>query len=386
MDETNKNLISCIRAALGGECVDFDVRECIPLAYRHGVLNLLYYAIAQSEANQTPNEVKEELKRQTIGSVFRETLQQQKIEEIYKCFEASKIRCVALKGIVIKSLYPKREMRYMSDLDVLIDETKAELARDHMLELGCSVLKYGRGDTDAYFTPQGLNFEIKKTLADESFNEPTKRFLENILSCAEPMDGFDYICELPNEEHYAYILCHIVKHLLNGGVGIRPIMDVWICKNHMQLDQERLTRLLEELKLTEFAETVEHLASVWFGDAEPTPIDDELGGYILCSGSFGTEEHRVADRMLSGKSGKSKFSYMWKRFFLPYSTMRRYYPVLNRWAILLPAFWIWRAIYAVLFRRGKLRKELGAVGDANRQLLQGRLDFYRRCGINTKEM
>ena len=386
MEETNKILISCIRAALRGESVDCDVEKCISLAYRHGVLNLLYYAIAKSDSNQATSEnVKESLKRQTIGAVVREAIQQQKLEEIYRRFEASKIRCVALKGSVIKSLYPKREMRYMSDLDILIDATKADIAHGHMLEMGCTAVNYNCGDTDAYRCAQGLNFEIKRTLAPEHFNERTKLFLENILSYAQPMEGYRYVCALPNEEHYAYILCHIVKHMLNGGVGVRPIMDVWICKKQMQFDSEKLAQLLEKLKLRELANRVEHLADVWFGDAAATPMDDELGEYILSSGSFGTEEHRVADRMIKGEHGKSKFTYMWSRFFLPYSTMRNYYPVLRKWAILLPLFWIWRAIYALLFRRSKLKEEVGAVSDTNKELLQNRLDFYRRCGINTEE-
>ena len=384
MEDTNKALISCIRAALSGEHVACDMEKCMPLAFRHGVTNLLYYAIAK-EPSESVAPYKTNLKQQAYAAVLREVAQQAALEELYRRFEASKIRCVALKGIVLKHLYPKREMRYMSDIDILIDPANAAAAYEHLKQMGWTEVNYETGDTDSYRSPGGLNLEIKKDLKPEAYNPKTEAFLGQILALSKPMEGFEYVCSLPNEEHYAYLLCHIVKHMLNGGVGIRPIMDIWICKNHMPLDQAKLTSLLEKLQLTTLAQTIEHLASVWFDDAEMTPIDDELGDYIVNSGAFGTEEHRVADRMLVGEESRNKFVYMWSRFFLPYRTMRNRYPTLRKLPILLPFFWIWRMIYALLFRGGKLKEEVGAVGEANQQLLQDRLDFYNRCGINIEK-
>ena len=65
--------------------------------------------------------------------------------------------------------------------------------------------------------------------------------------------------------------------------------------------------------------------------------------------------------------------------------MRNRYPLLRKLPILLPFFWIWRSIYALIFRGGKLKEEVGAVSETNQQLLQKRLDFYHRCGINITE-
>ena len=124
---------------------------------------------------------------------------------------------------------------------------------------------------------------------------------------------------------------------------------------------------------------------MWFGAEEAALLDTELGDYILSSGSFGSEEHKVADRMLQNKNQKSRFGYIFARFFLPYSTMCRHFPVLRKCPILLPVFWFWRAIRAIFYRRGKLSEELGAVGEANTEKLAQRLDFYTRCGIDISE-
>lgn len=386
MNQINNDLILCLRAALLSERVCCDVENCIPLAQRHGVTHLLYYAVNLLPPEQRPgDELCGLLKRKTYGAVLREAAQQQKLDELYRRMEASQIRCVALKGIVLKAAYPKPELRYMADIDILIDPNDAEKLRRHFEEMGCRVLNFDQGETDLYVSPEGLTFEIKRTLRSESFNPATEVFLDKLLSIAKPLPDYRYVSSLPNEEHYAYVLCHMVKHLLNGGVGVRPVMDVWICKNNLQMDEIRLKRLLAELKLTDFAEKIEHLASVWFSDAEKTPLDEELGEYILNSGAFGSEEHRVADRMIHRKNGTNRVTYVLTRLFPPYRTMRYYYPILRSWAVLLPIFWIWRMIYAVIFRRGKLAEEVGAIGEANSQMLEQRIAFYGRCGINISE-
>ena len=386
MEQMNKDLIACLRSALFDECFNCDIVTCIPLASQHGLSHLLYYALAKLPQENRPDELLcAGLKRKAYASLIREAAQQRTVEALFDRFEEAAIRCVPLKGIVVKKFYPKPELRYMSDIDLLVDAERTADVRRIFEEMGAHVLNYEQGDTDLYITTEGLVFEIKRTLRGEGFNQATVRFLNDLLSLASPMKDRKYVSDLPNEEQYAYILCHMVKHLLDGGVGVRPVMDLWFCKKNMQLNEEKLAALLAELKLTEFAQKAEHLASVWFGSEKETPMDAELGEYILSSGSFGSEEHRVADRMLQNKGQKSRFTYALARFFLPYKTMRRYFPVLGKWPILLPAFWVWRLIRAIFFRRAKLTEEISAVGDASSRTLSQRLEFYSRCGIDISE-
>ena len=386
MKQENKDLISCLRAAFLGEKVDCKVADCVSLAQQHGVLHLLYYAVAQSKPENKPDEeLCAALKRKAYGALIREATQQRMLEELYSRFEASQIRCTALKGIVLKNLYPKPEFRFMSDIDILIDPRDAEAVRQHFEEMGCYVLTFDQSDTDLYLSPEGLNFEVKRTLRFESFNKTSELFLDKLLSFAVPIPGYSYVSALPNEEHYAYIICHMVKHMLDGGVGVRPVMDLWVCKNHMKLDENKKNELLRELKLTKFAEEAEHLADVWFGNEEERPFDAELGEYILSSGSFGSAENRVVDRIIHSKKGKGRIAYVLGRLFLPYRSMCYYFPVLQKWPVLLPVFWFWRMIRAAFCRRGKLSEELSAVSEANGERLSQRLSFYQRCGIDFTE-
>jgi len=382
VNQMNSDLIVCVRAALSNEVACSEVENCISLAYRHGVMNLLYYAVRKMPKDQQPDErTMRMLKQNTYACIVREARQSQILHELFKLFEQRRIRCVPLKGAVLKELYPKPEMRNMSDIDLLIDGKQAKDVRGCFEELGCTMTKYDMGDTDQYLTPEGLNFEVKKTLVAESFNEATKQFTGKLLSFAVPIDGHQYICRLPNEEHYAYLLCHIVKHLINGGVGIRPIMDLWICNERMHLDREKLNSLLSKLDLNDFAQKVEHLANVWFGHEIATQLDHELGDYLLESGAFGTHEQRVVDRMLKEKKG-NRFIYTLKRLFPPYKRMRRYFPSLKYCPILLPFYWIWRWIRAILFRRKAIAAEMETIERTDFEKLHARAEFYHRCGLN----
>ena len=382
MHQVDMNIVACVRAALTGEETDFDITKCFSSAYRHGVLNLLYYGFLRSKSkDQLDDQLIKKLKQASVSGILREIAQTKIVDELMRRFEASKIRCVTLKGAAIKNLYPKPELRGMSDIDILIDASMAPVVRNHLQELGCEVLNFDQGTTDLYCTKEGIVLEIKRTLTDEAINENARRFLEELIYRAEPIEDHQYVCRLPNEDHYAYILHHIVKHFINGGVGIRPIMDVWICRNKMQLDETRLAVLLEELELTKFAETVEHLAFSWFGDTKANALDSEIGAYVVSSGSFGTEERRVLGRMQSKTDGKRVF-YIFRRLFPTYQSMCASFPVLKKMKILLPFFWIWRMIYAGIFRRGKLRAEIETVSKANEEALQQRIDFFRRCGLN----
>ena len=191
MNQINTALISCIRAALTEESADCDVASCIGAAYTHGVTNLLYYAAAKMPKEKRPEAgLMSMLKQNTYTAIVRETMQCQLLKEIYRRFEDSKIRCVALKGVVLKELYPKPELRYMSDIDLLIDSTRASDVRKYFEELGCQVLNFDSGDTDHYLTADGLTIEVKKFLYEESFNPQTWDFLSKILSLAEPMEGY----------------------------------------------------------------------------------------------------------------------------------------------------------------------------------------------------
>lgn len=378
-------LIFVLSSALGkswNSSAQIDFSACLSLAMAHGVAPMLYYALPALPEGLLPDEnFRSVLKKIAYSAATRNAIQDREMAEILDLFRANKLKLLPLKGYVIKKLYPKPDMRQMSDTDLLIDGSQAGQVKACLEGLGFTNNRFDQGDTDIYTSPSGLRYEVHRSLEGEGFNEPSREFLIELLRFAVPSQKDEPILSLPAEEHYVYVLCHFVKHLLSGGIGVRQVMDIFLCRKKWVMDGEKLSGLLKRLELTDFAATVERLANSWFDEAEGNSVTEELGRYILGSGVFGKEQQRITDRMLKEEKSKGKIVYLFSRLFPGYKSMCFYYPVLKKFPFLLPVFWIWRMIYALLFRRKKLLREVGTVNETDSSALRERAAFYRRCGL-----
>ena len=384
-----EQLITLLAVALGSPRQDIgrrNVFESLPLAQAHGVANMLYYALPYlPEKEQPQGQERKLLKELAYTAATREAVQQRELEVLLECFEKEEIRVLPLKGCVIKQLYPKPDMRYMSDTDLLFNAAQAARVKSVMESLGYSTYKFEQSQTDFYTSPTRMNCELHRSLRDEGFNESSRRFLDELLSYAKPQRGKRYVFELPAEEHYAYLLCHFVKHLLSGGIGVRQVMDIFLCKRRWSFDERKLQALLKELELSEFAATLERLAERWFGSGTGDAVTEELGTYILDSGIFGTDERRVADRMLKEQKQSNRAVYVLRRVFLPYQTMAGYFPSLKKAPFLLPFYWVFRLFRGIFCRKDKLSNEVNTLLGTTEASLNELAAFYRRCGLKVYE-
>lgn len=381
MTTQERNFISLLGCGIGAkesfDLEDPDYSEILRLADNHGVTGLLYPPLKKVLPLNTP--VLSELKKHSFSSATRDSLRGKELGQIFAACTQAQIPILPLKGCVIKDLYPHPELRLMSDADLLIREEDSIKMRELMEGLGHHFHKVDAGDTDVYISPLALNYEIHKTLEAEGFSAETKAFTGNLLNVCKPIEDGSYPMVLPEEEHYAYILCHFIKHFIYGGVGVRQLCDLYICHRKWDMNPTRLDKLLGELKLKAFHNTLKALWEHWFSDGECTPLLDDLGTYILHSGVFGNEEQRATDRLLSVSQENN---YLLRRLFPPYQVMKGYFPILQKIPVLLPFAWLWRAIRAVLFRRSKLNTELNALYHTNEEALDSRRQFYHRCGLS----
>lgn len=386
MDDIYVQFLDLIKGTLNQRPSDLSIEDpgkLIRLFEAHGLPHFLFYhAQRSSEALMPDQRYRQHLKRMAFVSATKDATQDREMNEIASAFSKDRLWVLPLKGYEIKHLYPGSEMRHMSDTDILIDVIQAEQVKACLDSIGFKNERFNQGSTDIYISPAGMLYEVHRSLEEEGFNRQSCKFLSKLLSFAVPSEDNEFFLHLPYEDHYAYILCHFVKHLLSGGIGVRQVMDIYLCRKKWEFDEEKLAKLLAELELTEFAATIEKLANHWFGSGEGDAVTEELGEYILGSGVFGKEEQKVADRMLKEEKKQSKFSYVLSRLFPSYKTMCFYYPVLKKWAVLLPVFWVWRMIYALIFRRDKLKREVSTVSETDRDAVAQRALFYRRCGLN----
>lgn len=380
-----EQLISLLALALGrpsGPEGNLNFSELLQLAQKHSVANMLYYALPHLPAAQQPTPAERKLcKELAYAAATREAVQQRETDALIAHFAQERIAVLPLKGYVIKRLYPKPEMRSMSDTDLLFDPSQAARIKAVMDELGYTTRQYDEGDTDVYLSPAGMSYEFHRSLTDEGYSEGSRQFLGGLLSCARPVEENSALLALPHEEHYAYLLCHFVKHLTGRGIGVRQVMDIYLCRRRWTFDEKRLHALLERIGLAAFAETVEQLAVCWFGGGTGDAVTDELGAYILGSGTFGTLDQRTVNRMAQERQRANRVSFALRRIFPPYSFMAKSMPSLKKVPFLLLFYWIARILRSIFCRRQRLSGEMNTVLRTSDETVNERAAFFRRCGL-----
>ncbi len=375
------NLIALLRASLQGTFPPVLQAPCFEelllLARQQAVTALLYPAV---KGQTLSPDLLRLFKEEAYSAATRETLQNRELAQFFALCEEGDIPVLPLKGFVIKALYPQPALREMSDVDLLIPPKKRRSVEKLMEQMGNRSEPTDCHDTDVYQSPLGLRYEIHFSLREDGFNPATTAFCTSLWKQATPQEGKRFLYELSQEAHYAYILCHFVKHLLYGGVGIRQLTDLYLWHKHYQM--EGLRTLLQELRLDKLHETVQTLALHYFEGQPSTAAATELGDYLFSSGVFGNEAQRQTDRMLRNGQGAS---YYLHRCFPPYGTMKKYFPSLRYVPVLLPFFWLWRILRALFFRRKKMKTEIQLLETQDNENLKARVAFYRRCGLSVYE-
>ena len=73
----------------------------------------------------------------------------------------------------------------------------------------------------------------------------------------------------------------MLSHIINGGCGIRPFIDLWILRNKRYYDEKKLKPLLEKCGLVRYYEKICELSEVWMEGKPHNEITESLQKYIL---------------------------------------------------------------------------------------------------------
>lgn len=335
-------LIRLLGALLRGETAPELPEECsyeqvFALAKRHSVAGMAYYA-AETLNSPPAGELAAAWRQLRDKALVKDITQLTELEALSAAFTAGGVRFLPLKGCIIKGLYPQTDMRTMSDIDVLIDPENAARARDIMLSLGYSCEHFDYEHHDVYFKPPVMNVEVHRELMGADGREFEVVFSDPWGMCGKP-DGLRY--EFCADAFFAYILAHAIKHMDEGGTGIRTVMDVWVCLNsEMPIDREKVLTMLEPSGKSGRARLLIGLSEVWFGERSHTEQTLALEQYILGSGTYGNVTNMISNDMQ--RTGKK--TYVLRLIFPTFEHMKRQYPVLKKAPVLLPFCWVVRLV------------------------------------------
>ena len=136
------------------------------------------------------------------------------------------VKAVMLKGMALKALYPQPDLRTMSDLDLLVAPAQQEAAHAAMEAAGYTVVEREPG-VDVMRAPEGLRVELHSQLFDKTEEGFLSKLDEAVLFPIESAVREEVYCgeAFPPQEHLAFLLLHMAKHLITTGFGLRQLAD-----------------------------------------------------------------------------------------------------------------------------------------------------------------
>lgn len=152
----------------------------------------------------------------------------EQLHEVLRALEAAGIKAVVFKGVALKILYPQPDLRTMSDADVLVAKEDIDRARAIVEERGYTLLA-GEPGVFVYGGEEGLHLELHMFLFDKTTYGFLSRLEEETMfpismARREPVYGGEGWV-FPPKEHAMYMLCHMAKHMISSGFGLRQAAD-----------------------------------------------------------------------------------------------------------------------------------------------------------------
>lgn len=289
--------------------------------------------------------------------------------------EKAQIWYMPLKGAVIKDIYPRFAMREMSDYDILFDADRAQDVKRIMEALGFETESFDVQNHDTYHKAPVTNFEMHRCLFRDEHGALLSEHYTDVKSrlIKDTDNGYGY--HFTSEDFYIYMVAHEYKHYQGGGTGLRSLLDTYVYLNKNDLDMDYVAAETAKLGIEEFERTNRGLALVLFDkDAQPALISGDFAltseqqsvlDYIADSGTYGTTEHKVENKMRS--LGGGKFKYIMRRLFGPpkgaqdRAEFERWYPMFFKYPVLRPFLPIYRVFRAMIVHPGRISAEIRAL-------------------------
>lgn len=283
------------------------------------------------------------------------------LELIGREFEKAGVSYLPFKGEVVRRYYPEPKLRTMGDIDLLIRSEDQKKTDEIMLANGYDKFIDNHA-VWTYFKPN-ITFEIHNDMFYEYLCKPVdyRKYFDHIWDTAVPVNGSGWYEPEPNR-HFLYLICHMAKHIINHGIGLRAYLDiVFMAQREEKLDWDWIAAELDRLQLLEFTKTCFAFCERWFDVTMPLASGDlassffeEVTSKTFRDGTFGLSNeqneaaHSAKEIQRSGKPyWVTALALTWKKLFPPYKDMQLipWYSFVDGRPWLMPAAWVYRWFY-----------------------------------------
>ena len=365
------DLIELVCCGLHGKTVsaqrlaDMDMKCLFALAQAQSLAALAAFAL-KGQLNQQDLRPWREAEEKSLRKNLLLDLERRRI-----CgwMEQNGIWHMSLKGSVLKDLYPRMEMRQMSDQDILYDGAFRKELRRYMLEQGYEPDSFRDTHHDVYYKPPLYNIELHHKLFERCCDLRLVDYYRDVKQRLIPDSPDSLSFHFTDEDFYIYMTAHAYKHYRDKGVGLRACVDAWVYgqAKGSAMDWGYVQGECARLGIADYERNCRTLAGKLFS-GEPverlSPQELELLRFSFESGTHGTEDGSIrhALKQLQGSdgpvTGRTKGHYLLKRLFPDVQWMKQKSKMVRRYPWTLPLAWGIRLCRGVFVKGGHTAAEL----------------------------
>ena len=369
---------------------DMDIEGVRTCAITQGVWPMVYKTLEKSV------DVKR-FKLEYISLIAKSIAKKEFTLSVLEKLENEGVKYCLLKGASVAYLYAIPECRISGDTDIYVNPREEKKVKKILEENGYFVEKRPSNEHHMKaFHPVGGLLEVhismySKTTRDIVFDGKIK-YSDNYEKIY--IGGKAYYTMRPFD-NLVYLTAHYIKHLVNGGCGVRQMMDIllFMDKNKNRIDFEKFDALMEKLNYKKLMDVVKSIGAKYFGFDYPT-CSPELMEKLLTDmekgGTFGymeKEREKFYTVYCAERNKSSKFSHkiymalfseqnIFEKIFLGKIKMQKAGYKYAKNNFVLPFAWIHRWV-KLIFRKRKTEGALRQSAD----IAYNRIEMMKDLGM-----
>lgn len=383
MNHNQKALISLLNSSLKKQKIkqtDFknsDWNYILSEAKEHQIHSILYSSIKQLSPEVISSELIKSWKASAINTALYFSKQIQQLDLVFQAFNDFNIPIIALKGLILRNLYPIPDFRIMGDADILVHKEDLDKIRTLLTNMGYIEAE---DETPAHITFVHRNncaIEVHWTLADNRYINDISQFEIGIWhrAATKKIRRSTVLCLCP-EDFLMHLCIHMAVHMRGGGFGLRQLCDlVLLVENEIDnVDWKSFSLGIRNNGIEKFTATIFRVCNTLFNLTIPNELKavyvenrfiNALIDDIFEGGVFGMRSlDRVfgnnivnADIIFNGEDSK-KVRSVFSIIFPPSALLSNNYSYAKKNKFLLPMAWIHHFISGIFNRQYSLADKL----------------------------
>ncbi|MFL0198749.1 nucleotidyltransferase family protein [Clostridium sp. WILCCON 0269] len=404
MNNNQRILVYLLSAAIRGkkfnnnEIDNVNWIRVFEMAKEQDIYTLLYPIIKDMDDKSRPqNDIMLEWKKSTILATLIQVQNIKKIGSLLRAFNEAEIQVMGLKGLVLRKLYPVKELRLMGDIDILIHRDDLDEAEKILLNLG--YFEDHRDLKHIFFLHKHfLPIELHWLLFDMQINK-NSNYVEKVIwenTEISNISGANLL--IPSVENQILHLCvHMAWHFKYAGFGFRQLCDLVIlveAEGH-KVNWNTFYEKVERCKIENFVVAIFEICRRMFNMIVPNKLNNKnleisehseyidmiidnifaggVHGGIYGRSSLGLVDYNLLSYYESNRQSdslKGKFKYMVGFLFPRSHRLSKRYNYAKEHPMFIPIAWMHRMMYGIL------RKDFSM--EQKSLLLLSRSNFLRK--------